>query len=245
MSRRLLVTGGTGYIGRHCLPLLVAAGYDVHAVSRTPPKVGGHVTWHVADLLDPGTLVERLRPELLFHLAWYVEHGDFWESSENLRWLRASLRLFRDFSRHGGRRIVTAGTCAEPVSAYGRAKHALLIADDLPSCAWAEIHHLYGGKGEDTRRFVPTVFRALLAGEQPRVDAQTVDDFAPVVDVAAALVALLNGDKVGRIPLRCGSRTTLDFLARRMHELVHDIASPDTPFDAGLRDALAHARLAP
>src|SRR3712207_8477367 len=47
---RVLVTGATGFVGRHALAPLRDAGHEVHAVARTPGAQAG-VTWHAADLL--------------------------------------------------------------------------------------------------------------------------------------------------------------------------------------------------
>ena len=36
--KRVLITGARGFLGRHCLPLLLERGYEVHAVSRLPHR---------------------------------------------------------------------------------------------------------------------------------------------------------------------------------------------------------------
>src|SRR5271168_4992423 len=141
----VLVTGASGFIGRQCLPLLVAKGYDVHALSlRSEPCSIPGVSWHRGNLLQPGcatALMRQLRPQSLLHLAWYAVPGDFWEARENLEWLRASLEMLPAFTDSGGRRLVAAGSCAEydcsggdpcseettrlaPATLYGTSKHA-------------------------------------------------------------------------------------------------------------------------
>jgi nucleoside-diphosphate-sugar epimerase len=120
---RVMVTGASGFIGRHLLPACLRAGHEVHAVSSRPAAGDSamstsqeDIRWHQADLLDPGavsSLIARVRPELLVHLAWYAEHGRFWASPENVRWVESSLALMRAFAAAGGRRAVMAGTCAE------------------------------------------------------------------------------------------------------------------------------------
>jgi nucleoside-diphosphate-sugar epimerase len=122
-ARRILVTGASGFIGRHALAPLQRLCFEVHATARTIPqdaaiKEAGTtgIRWHAADLLDPAVardLLEAVRPSHLLHFAWYAEHGKFWDSAKNLDWLAASLALVRDFAAAGGRRFVGAGTCAE------------------------------------------------------------------------------------------------------------------------------------
>ena len=51
--KRVLVTGASGCVGRHVVPLLAARGWDVHAVSgKQRPEPSPGVSWHRADLLD-------------------------------------------------------------------------------------------------------------------------------------------------------------------------------------------------
>jgi uncharacterized protein YbjT (DUF2867 family) len=59
--KRVLVTGATGFIGRHSLARLGARGYDVHAVfsSGAPIELPG-VSWHQADLLEDDQMARLL-----------------------------------------------------------------------------------------------------------------------------------------------------------------------------------------
>src|SRR6267143_4821300 len=115
--KRILLTGATGFIGRQCVPLLVARGYQVHAVSSKPIKDNrDSVRWHQADLFDPlavKALIGSTKPTHLLHLAWCTEPGKYWNSLENLQWVQASLGLLQEFVDNDGQRVVVAGTCAE------------------------------------------------------------------------------------------------------------------------------------
>ncbi|HEY0038478.1 MAG TPA: NAD-dependent epimerase/dehydratase family protein, partial [Longimicrobium sp.] len=230
MTRRVLVTGASGFIGRHVLGPLLERGYEVHAVGRgSAPGLPDGVRWHAADLLDAPAvrgLVAGVGPTHLLHLAWYVEHGRFWHSAENLRWVGASLELARAFHEAGGSRAVFAGTCAEyawehgvcrendtpvaPATLYGMCKDAVRRVaeaygrDGGPSLAWGRIFFLYG-PGEAAGRLVPSVVGALLRGELARcTHGEQVRDFMHVSDVAGAFAALLDAPVEGVVNVASG-----------------------------------------
>lgn len=232
---KVLLTGATGFIGRHCLSSLLANGYEVHAVSCRPrPEDPSGVHWHQADLLNPARVSELMadvRPSHLLHLAWFAVPGKYWTSPENLRWVQASLDLLRGFARHGGRRVVMAGTCAEydwrygycaervtplaPSTLYGTCKHSLQLMSDAFAqqaeldAAWGRIFFLYGPH-ENPNRLVASVVRAVLSGEPaPCSHGNQLRDFLYVQDVADAFVALLDSGVSGAVNIGSGRPVAL------------------------------------
>jgi nucleoside-diphosphate-sugar epimerase len=235
---RVLLTGATGFVGRHAIAPLLDAGHDVHAVSREP-SFGDAVTWHGGDLLEPGvatTVIREAAPELLLHFAWYAEPGKFWTSELNGSWQRATVALLEAFAAAGGRRAVLAGTCAEygwkeethciegetplaPATPYGQAKDATreaveaLAARDGIEVAWGRVFFLFG-PAEDPRRLGGAVASGLVRGEPVATSSgEQVRDFLYTPELADAFVALLDSEVTGAVNVASG-------VPLRLHELI-------------------------
>jgi len=223
-------------------------GFEVHAVARRAPEGGaGEIRWHNAELMDSAErerLLAQAQPTHLLHLAWYAEHGKYWTSTENLRWVETSLALLRGFVENGGRRAVIAGTCAEydwrhgtcveattptvPKTLYGAAKNALhevaaAYAKQAGfSLAWGRIFLPYG-PGEPPTRLVPSTITALLSKQPVRVShGAQYRDFLHVSDCADALAALAASEVTGAVNIGSGEPHTI----REMVETLAAIACP-------------------
>ena len=72
----ILVTGGSGFLGKHLCKALVSAGHNVTNIDRKPFEELG-VQTVLGDIMDEA-LVERHMPgqEIVFHLASYIEAGE-------------------------------------------------------------------------------------------------------------------------------------------------------------------------
>ena len=245
----VLITGAHGFIGRHAVSALESNRYSVHAVSRRPPSdLPGE--WHSLDLLDHHacqTLLERVRPTHLLHLAWETRHRYYWAAPENLDWIAASLHLIRQFREKGGKRAVLAGTCAEydwhrevlkdgicrdtttpcrPSSLYGVAKNAThdVVASFAKisglSCAWARLFFVFGPY-ENKGRLIPSMARAILTQQTIELgSADTVRDYLHTADAGHALASLLDSDMEGPVNIASGQGTSFAELAEIMIQLL-------------------------
>ncbi len=217
--KRLLLTGAGGFIGRHLPALLTARGFEVHAIGRQQ-----------VDLLDAeatDALVAGIGASHLVHLAWYTEHGKFWDAPENRGWVEATLNLARSFRAAGGVRMVAAGTCAErePSTVYGAAKDATrreleaYAATTGLSFAWGRVFFPYG-PGEHPQRAVAAVACAAIAGEAVACSSgEQVRDFLYVEDVASAFAALVDSDATGCFDIGSGDGVPLREVLLTLEEL--------------------------
>jgi len=244
---RALVTGASGLIGTHAVAALVAHGYEVHGVARTPPKTSPPgVIWHSCDLLSDGA-PEKLAAEVqathLLHLAWVTEHGQFWAAEQNHDWQAASQRLIEAFQKNDGKRVVMAGSCAEydwqqlgdgicrehetplkPHTLYGQCKLEFsqwleaFAAQTGLSQAWGRVFLLYG-VGENESRLVPSIVLALSEGREAKCSSGVqVRDFMAARDVGWGFSALLMSDVEGAVNVATGEPHTIAEVATMLGE---------------------------
>ncbi len=252
--KRVLLTGASGFLGKHILNLLIKDKIDVVVVGRScPPGFSG--SFIKADLLisDLNQLISQAKATHLLHMAWYTEHGQYWSSPLNFRWVEASLKLVEAFCLAGGSKVVMAGTCAEydwsvgycreensplvPSTLYGTAKDAtrrlvkaVCNANNI-DFAWGRIFFPYGS-GEDERRLIPSLVKVFKGQITPfGVNANAYRDFLHAEDVARAFLQLLLTNVTGIYNISSGEPTKISDLVVRLAEIFN--ADPDKVLNLG------------
>lgn len=133
----ILVTGGAGYVGSHCVRRLIDAGHEVTVFddlsSGHRAAVDPRATFVQGDLSDPAAIASALRARPFDAVMHFAGRLDVAESvREPLLYFRANvlntLHLLEAMRSAGVRRMVFSSTCA----VYGL-PDSLPITEDLPN----------------------------------------------------------------------------------------------------------------
>jgi len=134
-TRRILVTGGAGYIGSHTVRLLLERGYDVAVVDNlskgyrqnVPP--GLLYEMDVADTRPLTALMRQLKTEAVVHFAAFIAVGESMVEPERyfVNNVSGSLSLAAAMQAAGVKHIVFSSTAA----VYGN-PHAVPILETFP-----------------------------------------------------------------------------------------------------------------
>lgn len=257
---RLLVTGGTGFIGARMLPLL--SNHDVMILSRrndtgAPMRDGSRVRFHCCDLNREDTwksAIADFKPESCIHLAW---DGLPDYSIENCERNFECAKIFLEtLIATGLKRLVVAGSCWEygnqrgalaesqtPVQPgqFALSKMRLLSWIDAQSrdhdlgYRWARVFFAYG-PGQRSTSLIPSAREAAKKGNLIQLqNPHRVEDFVHVDDVANALKCLLETDiESGIYNVGCGQAHSVGRVASLVATRYGiTINLPKTPKDEG------------
>ncbi len=189
---KIMVTGATGFVGRHVVPRLLSGGHDVVAVARDEQRASEmlwseSVTFRACDLHEDfsGLLGSEGLPDVLIHLAWpgLPNYSGYFHIGENLP---ADLVFLEAAIKMGIPRLIVAGTCLEyglqsgeltetmstsPTTAYGFAKDALrksleFLQHDIGfSLQWMRLFYMYG-EGQASNSLFSQLNRAIDNGDE-------------------------------------------------------------------------------
>jgi nucleoside-diphosphate-sugar epimerase len=243
---RVIVTGATGFIGKHVIGELLKRGHDVVAVSRKPNLAenlswSSRVSWVECDThrsLEPLAKVINSHCSLI-HLAWpgLPNYRDFFHVESNFA---ADLKFMRWALDLGVNHLLVAGTCLEygivygpipsnhpcnPVVPYGLAKDMLLRSLVLLqkkhefNLDWFRIFYVYG-EGQSAQSLLSQLDRAIKTGAAnfPMSKGDQIRDFVPVHEVASDFVNALENPRGIRISNACSGepRSVLDFVLEHL-----------------------------
>lgn len=213
--KKAIVTGASGFIGRHLINTLTCAGVEVWAVVRRKGLriEGVHMVYcSLGDIKRLPELIRERDFHCFYHLAWEGSSGDarkdYVLQLENARNCAASAEAA---SAMGCRRFIGTGSVTQlmyrdylnqdgstpdPVTCYAIGKMA---GEYLARCVctaanvefiWTYISNFYG-VGDHTQNFINFLIRSYMRETPPALTpGKQLADFMYVTDVAQALCCL-------------------------------------------------------
>ena len=216
---KVLVTGASGFVGRHLVSALLAKGFKVRAVSRNIEAARampwfGDVEFVAADIQSPDLNVTALAEgiDAIAHLAWtgLPNYQALFHFERNLPLDYAFLKRVVEA---GVSQVLVTGTCfeyglqsgplseavaAQPSTPYGLAKHTLrLFLEALQrerpfTLQWARLFYLHG-EGQNPNSLLASLDRAIDAGDaQFNMSAgDQLRDYLEISQAAGLLATLI------------------------------------------------------
>ena len=250
---KVMVTGATGFVGRHIVKQLLARGHAVVAVARDV-KRASEMPWfdsvdfiacdlheNFQPLLQGGPL-----PDAIIHLAWpgLPNYRDFFHISKNLP---ADLAFLEAAVKAGVSHLIVAGTCLEygmqygplneevetfPTTPYGFAKDVLrkslqfLQSEKSFTLQWMRLFYMYG-EGQNKNSLLAQLDRAIDEGQSTfnMSKGDQLRDYLPIKEVAENFVLALENPQCHGVINCCSGIpvSVLDLVNQRCQEKASNI----------------------
>ena len=222
-SKKVIVSGATGFIGQHLIPILLKDGYEVLAISRSQKRAETlpwfkDVKFVSYDFHSDQQITEVEGFRGLIHLAW--QDLPNYDSSVHLKKnLPCSYKFIESLLNKGVNQVLIAGTCfeyglksgaisssstTEPTTQYAIAKDTLRKKLTLLSfkkdfnLQWARIFYMFG-KGQNSNSIISQLDFAIKNNQKVfhMSGGEQLRDYLPVEKAAEKLSYLYKSGNQG------------------------------------------------
>jgi len=224
IRKKILIVGGTGFIGYHLAKRAIKRGWQVTSISsRKPKKIRNlkKVKYLLCDITNLKLLKKCIRSKFKYvvNLGGYVDHSNKKKTFKSH--YIGVINLTKIFLRTKPAAFIQMGSSGEygnlrsphhennkcnPKSVYAKAKllstkHLVKIykKDNFP-CTILRLYLAYGPK-QDTNRFLPVIIKGCIKDKKfPCSHGNQFRDFVYVDDVVNAIIkSLINKKSKGQI----------------------------------------------
>ena len=222
-SKKVIVSGATGFIGQHLIPILLKDGYEVLAISRSQKRAESlpwfkDVKFVSYDFHSDQQITEVEGFRGLIHLAW--QDLPNYDSSVHLKKnLPCSYKFIESLLNKGVNQVLIAGTCfeyglksgaisststTEPTTLYATAKDTLrkkltsLSLNKDFNLQWARIFYMFG-KGQNSNSIISQLDFAIKNKQKVfrMSGGEQIRDYLPVEKAAEKLFYLYKSGNKG------------------------------------------------
>jgi len=216
-NKKVLITGGFGFIGSHLVKRLLKEGAEVHIIERANTNRYrllddiDKIKTYEMDICDPlttGSVIMKVNPDYAFHLASYgvdSTHKDYEKAASTN--VLGSVNIMKALCETDCRKIINIGTCSEygnsetsedsipaPVNIYGSTKAAAtIILHQIAKENKIDIVTLrpFGvfGEGEASHKIFSYVIQNILSGNDvPLTQCEQYRDYCHVENIVDAML---------------------------------------------------------
>jgi len=212
---KIVVTGGTGFIGKPVVNQLLNQGHEIYVITRKPIAYQNKtsvrfVQGNLNDFNSMSSIFKEVKPQILVHLAWEgLPDYSLKVSRQNLDY---GIEVFSLAAESGCSAIVSTGSCWEYESRKGQiseqsklnssaffpaVKNSLrLIGNAIAhknniKFYWLRLFYVYG-PGQRNTSLIPYILNAIKNNETISInEPDNKNDFIFVDDIARAIASVI------------------------------------------------------
>lgn len=232
---RVLITGGSGLVGRRVVQAMAGGPDEVRTVGRADGDLLADGAW--------AALLTAHRPDVVVHLAWSASSlPGYRQDADNWRWADSTVAA-AELAAARGIRFIGTGTSVDDVVAedpYSRSKAGArtALADGIADGAltWIRPFYVFDETGPS-----PAVLRAALAAQADGAPVGLASpdarhDFVHATDVGTAIRTVVAAELTGAIDIGSGALASVAELVEAYRVAWTPAGSPS---DAAASEAVA------
>lgn len=223
---KILVTGASGFIGRHLVHYLQVKNYEVFKASRFERL--GYLRLDINEPIQVSRLLEEFEIETVVNLAWHTSGSDYQSSNVNYQALEWNQALYQIIRASHVQKIISVGSSAEyferkehltpyrdESNIYSQTKSLAhksfveMFSDSGKAHIWLRPFQLYG-PGQSSQHFIPTLCEHVRGNRVLRViKPHAIRDWVDVRDVAEAIQTVIEHFSSGEIDVGTARGTSV------------------------------------